>query len=160
MDTRVSRRATRVDQLSARQKSKVTNGTALLSFVDGRSTAMKRYRDLVSTIIADQGGADRCTEVRAQLVRRFAGCSILAEALEAKLANGGTINILEYTALTSAMVRVASRIGVNRLGKAVPTMDEFLKQRGHQPHGQTRHDNSDDDADEEGLVPSYAGDEE
>jgi hypothetical protein len=151
MDGRTTRRrVTRIDQLSARQKSKITNGNALLD-CDGRSAAAKRYRDIAQAIVQDQQGAgDRCAEARLQLIRRFAGCSILAEALEAKLADGENINIAEYTALASALVRISARIGINRAPEALPTMDEFLASR----RGAGFTEPELDDADEEELVPS------
>jgi hypothetical protein len=155
MDQRVSRRATRVDQLSARQRSKITNGTAVLD-CDGRSAAAKRYRDIAQAIVRDQqGGGDRCAEARLQLIRRFAGCSILAEALEAKLADGENINIAEYTALASALVRISARIGINRAAEALPTMDQFLESR----RGAEVREAELDSADEEELVPSAPPDD-
>jgi hypothetical protein len=157
MDERVSRRATRVDQLSARQRSKITNGTAVLD-CDGRSAAAKRYRDIATNLIEDQG--DRCTEARLQLIRRFAGCSVLAESLEAKLASGEMIDVAEYTALASALVRISTRIGINHVAAPVPSMVDFLRQRGHQLDGSSRNnsdDGNDATVDEEDVIPSYAG---
>jgi hypothetical protein len=58
----------------------------LLPDVDGRSAIARRYRDIVSAILVDQGGADQCSEARKQLIRRFAAASVLAEQMEAALA--------------------------------------------------------------------------
>jgi len=78
MDTRVLR----ATQLSRRHRSRISNGNGLLPGIDGRSEIARRYRDVVSAIIADQGGSDRCAEARIQLIRRFAACSVIAESLE------------------------------------------------------------------------------
>ena len=74
------------------------------------------------------GGVDRCSESRVQLIRRFAAAACLAEQLEAKLANGAEINIAEHALLTSSMVRVAQRIGINRLPKNItPDLRDYLE---------------------------------
>ena len=108
----------------------MSNGKALLPDVDGRSAIARRYRDIVAAILIDQGGVAECSEQRKQLIRRFAAASVLAEQLEAKLANGEEINVERHALLCSTMVRVARQIGVNRVAKDVtPSVDEYLRQR-------------------------------
>jgi hypothetical protein len=111
------------------RKSRLSNGSgASLPNVDGRSAAARRFRDIVSAILIDQGGFDECSESRLQLVRRFAACAVLAEQAEAKLANGEDINISEHSLLCSTMVRVASRLGLERRAKDIsPTLDDILR---------------------------------
>jgi len=47
--------------------------------------------------------------------------------MEARLANGDPINIADYATLTSTLVRVVSRLGINRLPKnIVPSLAEYL----------------------------------
>lgn len=112
-------------------RSRVTNGGDLLPDVDGRSVIARRYRDIASAILVDQGGADRCSESRKQLVRRFAAAAVLAEQMEARLARGESININEHALLCSTLVRVAQRIGINRVPKnIVPTVAEYLEPAG------------------------------
>ena len=78
-------------------------------------------------IAVDQGGADRLSESRLQLIRRFAGASALAEQVEAKLANGEKIDIAEYTQLASTLVRIASRLGIDRKPKDItPSLSEYI----------------------------------
>jgi hypothetical protein len=59
----------------------------------------------------------------------FAAAAVLAEAMEAKLANGEEINITEHGLLCSTMVRVARQIGINRIPKTVTDLDTFLEAR-------------------------------
>lgn len=109
-------------------RSRVSNNADLLPGVDGRSSIARRYRDIASAIVADMGGIDRCSESRVQLIRRFSASAVLAENLESKLANGAEINIAEHALLTSSMVRVAQRIGINRLPKNItPDLREYLE---------------------------------
>ena len=71
----------------ASARSRVSNGADILPDVDGRSAVARRYRDIAVQIIADMGGASQCAEARLQLIRRFAAAAVLAEQMEARLAN-------------------------------------------------------------------------
>jgi hypothetical protein len=113
--------------MPATARSRVSNGRELLPNVDGRSLIARRYRDVVGAILADQGGEDRCSESRRQLIRRFAAAAVLAEQLEARLANGEQIDIAEHATLSSTLVRLASRIGIDRVPRDVtPSLREYL----------------------------------
>jgi hypothetical protein len=106
----------------------VSNG-AILPDVDGRSAPARRFRDIIEAIVADQGGADRMSEARRQLVRRFAAAAVLAEQLESKLANGQAIDLQEHALLCSSLVRLSARIGINRIPRNVtPSLDQYLQQ--------------------------------
>jgi hypothetical protein len=116
-------------QRKAQARSRLSNGRELLPNVDGRSLIARRYRDIMSAIASDQGGADRLSETRLQLIRRFAAAACLAEQLEARLARGEQIDIQEHALLVSTMVRVAQRIGVDRVPRdVVPCLAEYLHQ--------------------------------
>jgi hypothetical protein len=111
-------------------RSRVTNGTRILTGIDHRSPTARRYRDLVAVVAADMGGVDNCSEARLQLIRRFAALSVQAEAMEAQLANGTAIDIVEYSQLTSTLVRVVSRLGINRTARNVtPHLHDYLEER-------------------------------
>jgi hypothetical protein len=111
---------------SAANRSRITNGKTLLPGIDGRSALARRFRDIAGQVATDLGGADRLSEVKLQLIRRFAGAAALAEQLEARLANGQSVDVAEHAALTSSLVRISSRIGLTRAMKRVPTLDEYL----------------------------------
>ncbi len=115
---------------AAATRSKVSNGKDLLPGIDGRSAEARRYRDISSALIADMGGFDRCSEARIQLIRRFAAASVLAETLEASLINGKTIDVAEHSLLSSTLVRLAQRIGINRMPKNItPALHDYLEHR-------------------------------
>jgi hypothetical protein len=104
-------------------RSRVSNGHDLLPNVDGRSLIARRYRDVSNAIIIDRGGLDRCSESRLQLIRRFAAAAVLAEQMEAKLARGEEIDITQHALLCSSLVRLAQRIGIDRIPRAVTPPD-------------------------------------
>jgi hypothetical protein len=114
-------------------RSAVTNGRSVLPNVDGRTLVARRYHDICSAIVVDQGGADRLSEARLQLIRRFAACACLAEQMESRLVNGETVDISEHALLTSSLVRVAQRIGINRVAKIVPALSDYLDAKAAEP---------------------------
>ena len=115
-------------------RSRVSNGKDWLVGVDQRSSIARRYRDLMAEAIADAGGLGVCSQARLQLIRRLAALSVQLEQLEARLADGADIDITEYTSLTSTLVRVVSRLGVNRVARDVtPSLAEYLRDLDKQP---------------------------
>jgi hypothetical protein len=114
-------------RLAHRQnRSRVSNGRDILPGVDGRSLMGRRYRDISAQIIHDQGGPDMCSESRLQLIRRFSAAAVIAEHMEARLAQGEPIDIGEHALLCSTLARLASRIGINRVAKPIPTLEQYL----------------------------------
>jgi len=113
-------------------QSRVTTGKEILPNIDWRCATARRYQDIVARIASDQGGADRLTETRLQLVRRFAGGAVLAEMMEAQLAKGEAIDVGQYALLSSSLVRIATRIGLDRRARNItPTLSEYLESKAN-----------------------------
>ena len=111
-------------------RSRLTNKQDLLPGVDGRTVIYRRFRDIASQVALDQGGLDQLSEARLQLVRRFAATAVLAEQLEAALANGQEINVERHALLCSTLTRLAHRIGIDRRAKNVtPALRDYLEER-------------------------------
>jgi hypothetical protein len=109
-------------------RNKLTNGKELLPDVDGRSILYKRFKDIARLVAADQGGLDALSEARVQLVRRFAATCVMAEQLEANMCNGLPIDINQHTALSSTLVRLGARIGIDRRAKHItPNLTDYLE---------------------------------
>ena len=111
-------------------RSRVTNGSELLPGVSGNAPLYRRYKDILAALVSDLGGAGQLSEACLQLCRRLAGHSCLAEAMEAKVVNGETIDLQEYALMTSNSVRVASRIGIERIARDIspPTLDQIAEE--------------------------------
>jgi hypothetical protein len=110
-------------------KSRVSNGKDVLPGLrDGRGIVARRYRDISNAILADQSGVENCSESRLQLIRRFAAAAVLAEQMEAKLANGEKIDVSEHALLCSTLSRLASRIGIDRRSKDItPSLKDYIE---------------------------------
>jgi hypothetical protein len=119
-----------IERRPSKQRSRVSNGKDVLPDIDGRSAMARRFRDITNAVLTDQGGADQCSESRLQLVRRFAAAAVLAERMESRLANGEQIDVAEHAVLCSTLVRIAQRIGINRVPRDVtPSLAEYLRSR-------------------------------
>jgi hypothetical protein len=109
-------------------RTKLTNGKDRLPDVDGRCLLYKRFREIARLVAADQGGLDALSEARVQLVRRFAATCVMAEQLEANMCNGLEIDINQHTALSSTLVRLGARIGIDRRAKHItPNLTDYLE---------------------------------
>lgn len=113
----------------ARTRSRLSNHRDLLPDLDGRSSQARRFRDVCRQLAADQGGLESLSETRLQLIRRFSALCVHAEALESRLANGERIDISEHSQISSTLVRIASRLGVDRRAKEiVPSLEAYLRE--------------------------------
>jgi len=113
-----------------RPKVRLLNCDAL----DGRTRARKQFDAIVRGIAADLGGEDRLSTVQKHLVEAFAGAAVHVHDINARLMLGEQIDIIAHSQAVSVMVRIASRIGIARLPRTVPSLDEYLRTTyGEQP---------------------------
>jgi hypothetical protein len=61
-----------VAPMKATARSRVTNGSAVLPDVDGRSTWVRRLRDLIGLHLSDLGGEDAVSEAERSIIGRAA----------------------------------------------------------------------------------------
>src|SRR5262249_48012789 len=71
------------------QKSRITNGSALLPGVDGRSPWVRRCKDIIAAHLSDLGGEDNTSAAERSIIRRASTLTVELERLEAKFATAG-----------------------------------------------------------------------
>ena len=108
-------------------RSAISNGKDVLPHTDGRSAIARRFYDIQSAVAAEQGGAEQISEARLQLIRRFAASAVLAEEMEGRLANGEQIDVTQHALLVSSLVRVANKIGIDRIPRDVLSLETYLQ---------------------------------
>src|SRR5258707_7344524 len=82
---------------------------------------------VLQAVLADQGGAELCSESRRQVIRRISAACVLAEDLEGRLALGEEIDVERHALLCSTLTRLAQRIGIDRRAKNItPSLSEYL----------------------------------
>ena len=96
--------------------------------LDGRTNAAKAFDAIAHAIASDLGGEAALSTVQKHLVEAFAGVAITVNDFNARMALGQEINILQQSQAISTMVRLASRIGINRIAKDVtPRLSDLLR---------------------------------
>jgi hypothetical protein len=82
--------------------------------LDGRTSAAKALDKLVADIEADLGGRDPLSTIELALIEAFAGATVTLQHLNTRLALGQEIDLSQHAQAVSSMVRVASRLGLQR----------------------------------------------
>lgn len=70
-------------------QSRITNGSALLPGVDGRSPWVRRCKDLLADHLSDLGGVDNTSAAERSIVRRACVLSVELERMERTYALAG-----------------------------------------------------------------------
>jgi hypothetical protein len=94
--------------------------------LDGRTNAAKLFAKLVTEIESDLGGREALSTIERALVEAFVGATVTLHALNAQLALGQPIDLGQHAQAVSAMVRVASRLGLQRRPRDV---QDYLDQQ-------------------------------
>lgn len=114
----------------SRQRSKITNGSALLSNVDGRCAWIRRTKDLIALHLADLGGPENATAAEASIVRRAAVLSVELETMEATFATAGSATseqLALYGTTSNSLRRLLESVGLERRARDVtPTLDAYI----------------------------------
>jgi hypothetical protein len=111
-------------------RSRVTNGSRLLEGIDGRSTWVRRLRDLIALHLSDLGGEDAVSEAERSIIRRVATLTVELERMEAGFAVAGEalpeqIDLYQRTA--NSLRRLLESIGLERRSRiVVPSVSEYL----------------------------------
>lgn len=107
------------DNMQPFNRSRVTNGSALLPGVSNRSTWARRLRDLIEIHSADRG--DDLSEAERSIIRRASVLTVELEYQEARFAtmreSGRQPSALEldvYSRLTGQLRRLLETIGIDR----------------------------------------------
>lgn len=103
------------------------NGTALLPGVDGRSIMARRYRELVAAMESDLGGD--LPAAKQAIVLRAATLIAWAEQAEAHFVKTGEMDVQQFTTAVNALRRLLADIGLERVARDVPSLDEWLRKR-------------------------------
>jgi hypothetical protein len=88
----------------SRQRSALTNSPYLLPGIDGRSAAGRRFRDLVSGVIAEFGGSNP------EAVRELAGLRFTREQCQAAVITGDTRAREDLVRLGRLIVRLETTL--------------------------------------------------
>jgi hypothetical protein len=98
--------------------------------LDGRTKARKQFDAIAKGIALDLGGEAHLSTVQRHLVEAFAGAAVHVHDLNARLLLGEEVDTLAHSQAISVMVRIASRIGTQRVARDI-TPDPLTYAREH-----------------------------
>jgi hypothetical protein len=87
--------------------------------LDGRTRAAQLFGEIVDGIADDLGGADNLTTIQRHLVEAFAGEAVRVSHNNTTLMLGKTIDPAMHAQAVSNLVRLASRLGVERRARDI-----------------------------------------
>lgn len=103
-------------------RSRMSNGSAFLAGVDGRSTWVRRARDVFAEHVSDLGGIENTSEAERSIVRRAAVLTTELERLEQRFALAGEASPDEielYARVAANMRRLLEAVGLRRRSRDV-----------------------------------------
>ena len=111
-------------------RSRVTNGSAVLPGIDGRSAWARRLRDLIERHIDDLGGHDAVSEAERSIVRRAATMTVELERMETTFAVAGAAKPSDlelYQRTAGNLRRLLEAVGLRRRARDVtPSLQTYL----------------------------------
>jgi hypothetical protein len=114
------------------QKSRITNGSALLPGIDGRSAWVRRAKDVIAAHLSDMGGEDNTSAAERSIIRRASVLTVELERLEAKFALAGEANTADldvYARVAGNLRRLLEAVGLQRRPRDVgPTLGELMRE--------------------------------
>ena len=132
---KLSADSTPIDVPKPQARSRVSNGSAVLPGVDGRSTWVRRLRDLMGLHVSDLGGDNAVSEAERSIIRRVATLTVELERMEAGFAVAGEaqpdqLDLYQRTA--NSLRRLLEAIGLQRRSRDVtPDPLEYAARSEH-----------------------------
>lgn len=111
----------------------MSNGSAVLPGADGRSTWVRRLRDLISLHLSDLGGDDAVSEAERSIIRRASALTVELERLELSFALAGeatpaALDLYQRTA--NSLRRLLEAVGLQRRARTiVPDLHDYLESK-------------------------------
>ena len=97
--------------------------------------AARFFEKMVREIESDLGGRRQLSRIEGELIRAFCGAATQVQYLnhQVMLGEGSEIDLGGYATLASTMLRIGSRLGLQRRARDVtPTLDQYLAQRARE----------------------------
>jgi hypothetical protein len=116
------------------QKSRISNGSALLSGVDGRSPWVRRCKDIIAAHLSDLGGLDNTSTAERSIIRRASVMTVELERLEARFAVAGEASERDldlYQRTAGNLRRLLEAVGIKRQARDITPPDPLDYARDH-----------------------------
>jgi hypothetical protein len=114
-------------------RSRLSNGSKLLSGIDGRSPWVRRCKDIIGELISDRGGPDNASAAERSIIRRDAVMTVELERMESQFAAAGEASaeaLDVYARISANLRRMLEAVGLKRVSRDVtPDLDRYLQMK-------------------------------
>jgi hypothetical protein len=93
--------------------------------LDGRTNAARTFDRLAGEIASDLGGSHAISAIQKVLIEAFCGSAVVLDGLNAKLLLGQAVDVAEHAAAVSGLVKIASRLGLQRRPREVNPSEHY-----------------------------------
>lgn len=119
------------------QRSRVANGSALLTGVDHRSAWVRRFKETLEDHLSDTPDASVSER---SIIRRASVLEVSLEQLETKFALAGEASaddLVAYARVSANLRRLLESVGLQRRSRNVtPSLSEYLRSRQQQTNSE------------------------
>ena len=113
------------------QRSRITNGSALLPGIDGRSAWVRRCKDLIAAHVSDLGGEGNTSAAERSIIRRACVLTVELERMERTFALAGEASAEDldiYARVAGNLRRLLEAVGLRRRARDIgPTLGDLLR---------------------------------
>jgi hypothetical protein len=115
------------DNMPARTRSRIANGSVFIDHVDGRSALARRFRDVLGQLISDAGGDP--SQAQDLLMRRASTLAVWCDIAESKMVRGDEdLPVERYCLAVNAMRRLLADLGIRREPRDIsPTLEAYTE---------------------------------
>lgn len=122
----------RVTRPSLRNRSRITNGTALVAGASGRGAWVRRAKDVINLHTSDLGGEDNTSAAERSIIRRIATLTVELEMMESRFAAAGQASSVDldlYQRTAGNLRRLLEAIGLQRrMINRTPRLSDILRE--------------------------------
>jgi hypothetical protein len=131
--------STLITETKPTARSRLTNRSAVVIGVDGRSSWARRLRDVIELHLNDLGGPDAVSSAKRSIVRRAATLTVELERLESRFAQAGEADAADldlYQRTAGNLRRLLEAVGLERVARDVTPLQEYLEAKAsEEEHG-------------------------
>lgn len=104
--------------------------------MDQRTLVAKSLHERLAGIAADMGGMDSLSCIQHSLLERFIHTEAVAAQIEERARNGEEFDLGQYLAVVDRVQRLGATLGLHRIARKVPTLQEYLSSQNESGGGE------------------------
>jgi hypothetical protein len=110
-----------------RPLTRAIGGIPTIDALDRRTRAYRRYEAIRGAVLSDMGGEENTSEIKRQLISKFATICLQLEVMEAAAIAGETIDADAFGRISGHARRIAETLGMSRRPREItPSVADYV----------------------------------